>query len=217
MKRIVAAAFALLPLFGSPCASADPAPSPSPTDPVEALSNIQGLIVQNYGPVACSRFEDQPTAATLVRIEKELEANQEYGPFTAEQAASMVIGSINKWCPDQADSVNNLLGVASPSGTASVDEPVYAQGTIDQIVQNMRGQTPESRFIAYLWENGFGYLDIQRVWDDGNIACQNRKAGVPPTQVIPLLQSRGYSESEAQALVIAETTAIGDRLSGPVC
>ena len=72
-------------------------------------------------------------------------------------------------------------------------------------------------YVFYLWENGFGYLSISRAWFDGNIACQNRRAGVPPTQVIPLLESRGYTAAEAQALVKAEATAVGDRLSGPVC
>ena len=58
-----------------------------------------------------------------------------------------------------------------------------------------------------LLRNGLGYLDAQRVNDDSKIACVNRKAGVPPYQIAPLLESRGYTEHEAWSIVLAEWAA----------
>jgi hypothetical protein len=86
--------------------------------------------------------------------------------------------------------------------------------TIDQMVQNSGAL--ESPFWRYLYEHGYGYLDAKRVNDDGNIACANRKAGVPPSQVIPLLESRSYSKEEAQGIVLAEEAASKSQ-AFPVC
>ena len=86
-----------------------------------------------------------------------------------------------------------------------VTAPLAGADTIDQLVQNTGAR--ESPFHAYLEDNGFGYLDAQRVYNDSQIICANKGAGVPPYQVIPLLQSRGYTADEAQAIVAAEKAA----------
>ena len=77
--------------------------------------------------------------------------------------------------------------------------------TINEMVQNTGAL--ESPFWRQLYENGYGYLDAQRVNNDSKIVCVNRQAGVPPYQITPLLQSRGYTETEAWELVLAEMTA----------
>ena len=77
--------------------------------------------------------------------------------------------------------------------------------TIDEMVKGTGAL--ESPFWRSLYENGYGYLDAQRVSNDGKIACANRQAGVPPYQITPLLQSRGYSSEEAWAIVLAEDAA----------
>jgi hypothetical protein len=92
--------------------------------------------------------------------------------------------------------------------------PLAGADTIDQMVHNSGAL--ESPFWRYLYENGFGYLDAQRVNSDGQIACANRKAGVPPYQIIPLLKSRGYTAAEAQGIVLAEQAA-SESQAFPVC
>jgi hypothetical protein len=96
------------------------------------------------------------------------------------------------------------LATAPPAGADTIDEMVHNSGAL------------ESPFWSYLYKNGFGYLDAQRVNNDGQIACANRKAGVPPYQVIPLLQARGYTAPEAQGIVLAEERA-SESQGFPVC
>ncbi|RWA16573.1 hypothetical protein MBRU_07560 [Mycolicibacterium brumae DSM 44177] len=62
----------------------------------------------------------------------------------------------------------------------------------------------ESPFWSYMADNGFGYLDAQRVSNDSKIVCANRQAGVTPAQITGLLESRGYTNTEAQGIVAAE-------------
>ena len=80
--------------------------------------------------------------------------------------------------------------------------PVAGADTINEMVENTGAL--EMQFWSYLYENGFGYLDAQRVSNDGKIACANRKASVPPDQIAPSLASRGYTEKEARGIVLAE-------------
>jgi len=98
-----------------------------------------------------------------------------------------------------------------------VTAPIAGAETIDQVVQKMGGSTPESAVIRYLWQNGFGYLDVNQAHADAAFACRNRKAGVPQDQTISKLQSRGRTAREAQAMIAAERTAIGNRASGEAC
>jgi hypothetical protein len=51
--------------------------------------------------------------------------------------------------------------------------------------------------------------------NDGKIVCVNRKAGVPPYQIAPLLESRGYTGHEAWGIVSAEMAAKNSVF--PVC
>jgi hypothetical protein len=92
--------------------------------------------------------------------------------------------------------------------------PMAVADTIDEMVRNSGAL--ESPFWSYLYNNGYGYLDAKRVNDDGQIACANRNAGVPPDQVIPLLQSRGYTAREARGIVLAEQAASKSQ-AFPVC
>lgn len=63
-------------------------------------------------------------------------------------------------------------------------------------------------FIDYLFSNGFGYLDAQRVLSDGAVACINDRHEVPVELNILMLTSRAYTEDEAKAVVAAERQAI---------
>lgn len=76
-----------------------------------------------------------------------------------------------------------------------------ADGTITDTVENTGAG--ESPFWSYLYNNGFGYLETQRVYRDGKIVCANRETGVPPDQIVQLLKMRGYTINEAQAIVLA--------------
>ena len=98
-----------------------------------------------------------------------------------------------------------------------VTAPLAGAETIDQVVQKMGGTTPESPVVRYLWQNGFGYLDVNRVHADSVLVCRNRKAGVPSDQIISRLKSRGYSAAEARAMIVGERGTIGNRVSGEVC
>jgi hypothetical protein len=96
------------------------------------------------------------------------------------------------------------MATAQLAGADTIDEMVHNSGAL------------ESPFWRYLYEHGYGYLDAQRANSDGMIACANRKAGVLPYQVIPLLKSRGYTGAEAQGIVLAEETA-SESQAFPVC
>lgn len=76
-----------------------------------------------------------------------------------------------------------------------------ADGTISDMVENTGAR--EMPFWAYLYDNGFGYMDTTSARHEGEIVCANRKAGVPNSQIVGLLQSRGLKLNEAQAIVIA--------------
>lgn len=80
--------------------------------------------------------------------------------------------------------------------------PAAHADTITEMVKNTGAL--ESPFWAYMYENGFGYLDAARVSNDGKIACVNRKAGVPGDQIAALLQIRDYTAKEATAIVAAD-------------
>jgi hypothetical protein len=97
-----------------------------------------------------------------------------------------------------------MAGCVMVATLGLVTAPLAGAETINDMVQNTGAL--EMPFWAYLYENGYGYLDAQRVSYDGNIACANRKAGVPPYQITPLLESRGYTADEALAIVLAESS-----------
>ncbi len=86
--------------------------------------------------------------------------------------------------------------------------------TIDEMVHSTFAL--ESPFWAYLYENGFGYLDADRTFTDGTTACENRKARIPQDEVTSSLQARGYTAEEARAIVLAELDA-SDSLAHYVC
>ena len=76
-----------------------------------------------------------------------------------------------------------------------------ADGTITDMVDNTGAR--EMPFWAYLYDNGFGYLQTTTASREGKVVCANRQAGVPNSQIVGLLQTRGLSLNEAQAIVIA--------------
>jgi hypothetical protein len=63
-------------------------------------------------------------------------------------------------------------------------------------------------FLDYLFLNGFGYLDAQRVLSDGAVACVNDRHDVPVELNVLMLTSRAYTEDEAKAVVAAERQAL---------
>ncbi|MBX7435574.1 hypothetical protein JDV09_26300 [Mycobacterium sp. Y57] len=98
-----------------------------------------------------------------------------------------------------------LLSCALAAVVGLTGAPLASADTIDEMVKGTGAL--ESPFWRSLYENGYGYLDAQRVSNDGKIACVNRQAGVPPYQITPLMQSRGYTSEEAWAIVLAEEAA----------
>ncbi|MFI5507413.1 DUF732 domain-containing protein [Mycobacterium sp. NPDC051804] len=96
--------------------------------------------------------------------------------------------------------------LAAAAAAVSISLPQIASAdTIDEMVENTGAL--ESPFWSRLHENGFGYLNAQRVSNDGKIACVNRQAGVPPDQVALLLRSRDYTDAEAWEIVQAEMSS----------
>lgn len=58
-------------------------------------------------------------------------------------------------------------------------------------------------FWAYLYDNGFGYMQTDTAYGEGKVVCANRNAGVPNNQIVGLLRDRGLTLNEAQAIIIA--------------
>jgi hypothetical protein len=92
--------------------------------------------------------------------------------------------------------------------------PAHADGTINDL-QNT-GQL-EQPFFNYLFSNGFGYLDAQRVLSDGEVACVNDMHGIPAELNISMLTSRAYTEDEAKAVVAAVHQADHTDGHAPLC
>lgn len=87
-----------------------------------------------------------------------------------------------------------------------------ADGTISEI-----GGPLEQPFYGYLNRNGYGYLDAQKATADGKIACVNDLQGVPVNQIISLLEMRGNSADEAQAIVFAMQKQNNSNAYEPLC
>ena len=92
--------------------------------------------------------------------------------------------------------------------------PAHADGTINDLQNTPQLDQP---FLNYLFTHGFGYLDVQRVLSDGQVACVNDMHGIPADLNINMLTSRSYTEDEAKALVAAMQEA--DHIDGvpPLC
>ena len=80
--------------------------------------------------------------------------------------------------------------------------PAHANETISDL------QSSGGPFVTYLVSNGFGYLDAQRVFSDGAVACVNDRHDVPVDLNILMLTTRAYTEGEAIAVVAAERQAV---------
>jgi hypothetical protein len=92
--------------------------------------------------------------------------------------------------------------------------PAHADGTINDL-QNA-GQLDQP-FLEYLFSNGFGYLDAQRVLSDGAVACVNDMHDIPVELNISMLTSRAYTEDEAKAVVAAMQQADHTDGRAPLC
>ena len=53
-------------------------------------------------------------------------------------------------------------------------------------------------------DNGCGYMDVPTASNESGIVCASRQAGVPNSQILGLLETRGLKLNEAQAIVIAK-------------
>ncbi len=104
------------------------------------------------------------------------------------------------------------VGVALAAAGALSAPTAAADGTISEMVENSGAR--EMPFWAYLYDNGFGYLDSQGVYRDSQIVCANHAAGVPDSQIVGLLEIRGYTLNEAQGIVIATNY---DSNAHPIC
>jgi hypothetical protein len=91
------------------------------------------------------------------------------------------------------------LSTAAMAHAESIDDMVHTTAAL------------ESPFWGYLYGNGFGYLDADRAFADGTAACEDRKAGIPPPEVMASLRVRGYTAEEAKAIVLAELDASDSR------
>ena len=89
-----------------------------------------------------------------------------------------------------------------------------ADGTISDFETTGQLELP---FYGYLYRNGFGYLDAQKALSDGTFACVNDLNGVPLEQLFSLVQSRGNSADEAQAIVFAMQKANNSDAYEPLC
>lgn len=89
-----------------------------------------------------------------------------------------------------------------------------ADGTINDFQNTGQLELP---FYGYLYRNGFGYLDAQKALSDGTFACLNDLNGVLLQQNISLVQSRGNSSDEAQAIVFAMQKANDSDAYEPLC
>ncbi len=76
-----------------------------------------------------------------------------------------------------------------------------ADGTIADMVENTGAR--EMPFWAYLYDNGYGYLNSQQVYQDSKSVCVSRSIGTAESSIVQMLKARGYSTNEAQAIVIA--------------
>ncbi len=98
--------------------------------------------------------------------------------------------------------MNRTLVAIALATTALLFAPnAAADGTIADMVENTGAR--EMPFWAYLYDNGFGYMQTSTASSEGKIVCANRAAGVPNNQIVGLLQDRGLGLNEAQAIVIA--------------
>ena len=94
-----------------------------------------------------------------------------------------------------------VAALALAAGAFLAAPVAAADGTISDMVQNTGAR--EMPFWAYLYDNGFGYMQTSVASGQGEIVCANRAAGVPNSQIVGLLQDRGLKLNEAQAIVIA--------------
>ena len=95
-----------------------------------------------------------------------------------------------------------------------VAPPAAADGTINDFQTTGQLELP---FYGYLYRNGFGYLDAQQALSDGAFACVQDLNGVPLDEVISLVQTRGNSADEAQAIVFAMQKANNSDAYEPFC
>lgn len=93
------------------------------------------------------------------------------------------------------------LGAAMTAVALLAAPTATADGTITDMVDNSGAH--EMPFWAYLFDNGFGYMQTSTASQEGKIVCANRAAGVPSSQIVGLLEDRGLKLNEAQAIVIA--------------
>lgn len=98
--------------------------------------------------------------------------------------------------------MRHLLAAWAVSAAALLTAPIAsADGNISDMVENSGAY--EMPFWAYLYDNGFGYMQTSTASQEGRIVCANRAAGVPNSQIVGLLEDRGLKLNEAQAIVIA--------------
>lgn len=94
------------------------------------------------------------------------------------------------------------LAAAVLAVAAVLTSPIAtADGTISDMVENTGAK--EMPFWAYLYDNGFGYLNSQQVYQDSKSVCASRSTGTAEGKIVQMLQARGYKLNEAQAIVVA--------------
>jgi hypothetical protein len=69
-----------------------------------------------------------------------------------------------------------LAALASAAAAFLAAPVAAADGTISDVVQNTGAR--EMPFWAYLYDNGFGYMQTSVASGQGEIVCANRAAGV---------------------------------------
>lgn len=98
--------------------------------------------------------------------------------------------------------MRRTLAAVVLAATALLTAPTAsADGTISDMVETTGAK--EMPFWAYLYDNGFGYLDSERVYQDSKSICASRDLGTAEGKIVEMLEGRGYGLNEAQAIVIA--------------
>ena len=104
--------------------------------------------------------------------------------------------------------------IAAVAAAAALVTAPYASadGTISEI-----GGPLEQPFYLYLYRNGYGYLYAQKAMTAATVACAQDLAGDSLQQLLSGVQQRGFTASEAQAIVFAMQKQNNSDAYEPIC
>lgn len=101
-----------------------------------------------------------------------------------------------------ASALAGLSLVLAATGVASAE-------TITELIEDPGTFAESNPFWSALYDSGYGYLDVDEISETKKVICANREVGISTDTILQLIQDRGYSQSEAQQIMIAVLTSIG--------